>query len=330
MLLSVKEFDGLCREIFRKHGFTDEEVDVTTEEIVDAQLRGRSSHGAAIVPEIVEWKAEKAGSIDIVVESPISAYINGNNNIGTIVSKRAMDIAINKAEKSKIGIVGVNNKFPFITAGFNPRRAALRGLIGANLSVAASKVAPWGSADPILGTNPLGVAVPSNNGPIVLDMATTEIAAAEIRRCQKLGLSIPDGVAISKDGHLTTDPQDAIDGAMLPFGRYKGSGLAVLIELLGGPFVGAKAGKSVSGNRGFVFIALQCDLFVSREKFLADVSSFITEVNHSRIRQGFNKVLLPGQRSDQLLAKAQQDGINIEDSIYQTLKTLSERHADSK
>ena len=149
-----------------------------------------------------------------------------------------------KAKSNKIGIVGVDNKFPFILAGYNPRRAAHQGLIGISWSVAFSKVAPWGSADPLMGTNPLSVAIPSMDGPIVLDMAITEIAAAEIRRCNKLGISIPEGVAISKEGYPTTYPKEALEWAMLPFGGYKGSGLGMVIELLGGPFVGAKAGKS--------------------------------------------------------------------------------------
>lgn len=188
MRVSVEEFADLCREIFRKHGFNEEETEVCTEEIVDAQCRGRLSHGAAIIPEIIEWMKEKDGPIEIVKETPISAYIVGNNNIGAVVAKQVMDIAIEKAKKNHIGIVGVNNKFPFILAGYNPRRAAAQGLIGINWSVAFSKVALWGSAEPIIGTKPLSIAIPSNDGAIVLDMAITEIAAAEIRRCKKLNL----------------------------------------------------------------------------------------------------------------------------------------------
>lgn len=325
MKISVEEFTELCRKIFRNHGFSEEETEVCTEEIVEAQCRGRLSHGATIIPEVLEWKKEKTGSIEIVRESPISAYIIGNNNMGPVVAKRAMDIAIEKAIKNLIGIVGVNNKYPFILAGYNPRRAAGKGLIGINWSVAFSKVAPWGGADPIIGTNPIGIAVPSNNGSVVLDMAITEIAAAEIRRCKKLGLEIPKNVALSKDGILTTDPQEAIEGAMLPFGGYKGSGLGIIIELLGGAFVGAKVGKSTPGNRGMVFIAMKCNLFIPKDKFLVDVSKFVEEVNNSRIRSGFEEVLVPGQRANKLLRRSKEKGIEIEDKIYDELKRLAEK-----
>ena len=325
MKMSVGEFADLCRRVFRKHGFNEEETEVCTEEIVEAQCRGRLSHGAAIIPEILEWKKDKIGDIEIVNETPISAYIIGNNNIGAVVAKRAMDIAIEKAIKNLIGIVGVNNKYPFILAGYNPQRAADKGLIGINWSVAFSKVAPWGSADPIIGTNPIGIAVPSNNGAVVLDMAITEIAAAEIRRCKKLGLKIPENVALSKDGIPTTDPQEAIEGAMLPFGGYKGSGLGIIIELLGGAFVGAKVGKVTPGNRGMIFVAMKCDLFVPKDKFLVDVSKFVEEVNNSRMRSGFKEVLVPGQRANKLLKHAKEKGIEIEDKIYEELKRLAEK-----
>jgi len=324
MKMFVKEFGTICRKIFKKHGFNDEETDVCTEEIVEAQCKRRLSHGAAIIPEILEWKKEKAKPIEIVKDTQISAYIIGNNNIGAVVAKRAMDIAIEKAKKNQIGIVGVNNKFPFILAGYNPRRAANQGLIGMNWSVAFTKVAPWGSADPIIGTNPISIAIPSNDGPIVLDMATTEIAAAEIRRCKKLGLKIPENVAISKDGKPTTDPQEAIEGAMLPFGGYKGSGLGIVIELLGGAFVGAKVGKSTPGNRGMVFVAMVCDLFVPKDKFLDDVTKFVNEVNNSRLKPSFKEVMLPGQRADKLLKQAKEKGIEIEDKVYEELKKLAQ------
>lgn len=326
MRMSVEEFADLCRKIYRKRDFNEEEIEVCTEEIVEAQCTGRLSHGAALIPQLqlLGSKKEIAGPIEIVKETPISAYIMGNNNIGPVVAKRAMDVAIEKAKKNQIGIVGVNNRFPFILAGYNPLRAANQGLIGINWYAAPPRVAPWGSADPLVGTNPIGVAIPSENGPIVLDMATSAIPATEIMRSKKLGLKIPEGVAISKDGTPTTDPEEALEGAILPFGGYKGSGLGIIIQLLGGAFVGAEVGRSVRIKIGMIFVAMQCALFASREAFLADVSVFISEVRNSRVRPGFREVLLPGEPEDRLRLKARQGGVEIEDSLYEELRRLSQ------
>ena len=324
MRITVDKFSDLCFRIFKNHGFTDDEASVCTEEIVEAHCRGRLSHGATLIPEVLEWKKEQSSPIEVVKDASFYAYIIGNNAMGPLIAKQAMDMAIDKADRHGIGIVGVNNKFPFILAGYNPRRAAIRGFIGINWSVAFSKVAPWGSADPIFGTNPIGIAIPTRESPFVLDMAITKIAAAEIRRAKKLGLTLPADVAISKEGYPTTDPVEALHGAMLTFGGYKGSGLAMAIELLGGPFVGAKAGKSVPGNRGMVFMAIKSDLFVEKDKFLKNVTELIREVKASRTREGFDEILIPGERGDRLLEKSRKEGVEIDDAIYEELIRLAD------
>ena len=325
MRTSVEEFADLCRKIYRKHGFSEEEIEACTEEVVEAQCTGRLSHGAAFIPRIQlsGLKKEKAGTIQIIKETPISAYIMGNNNAGPLVAKRAMDVAIEKAKKNRVGIVGVNNKFSFILASHNPLRAAKQGLIGINLHATTPFVAPWGSAEPVIGTNPIGIAIPSNEGPIVLDMATSAIPVTEVARRKKLGLKIPEGVAISKDGITTTDPEEALEGAVLPFGEYKGSGLGIIIQLLGGAFVGAEVREFPRIKRGMIFIAMQCDLFTPKEQFLTDVSMYISEVRNSRVRPGFTEVLLPGEPEDRLRLKAQHEGIEIEDLLYDELQRLS-------
>ena len=329
MRMSVEEFTDLCRQIFRQHGFNEEETDACTEEIVTAQCRGYISHGAALMPLILESKKELPGPIEIVKETPILAYMIGNSNVGPVVARRAMDIAIEKAKKNQIGVVGVNNKFPFILAGYNPSRAAKQGLIGINWLAVSPRVAPWGSADPIIGTNPIGIAIPSNDGPIVLDMATSDIPVIEVIRRKKLGLKIPEGVAISRDGTPTTDPGEALEGALLPFGGHKGSGLGIMVQLLGGVFVGGRAGSSIPGNLGMVFVAMQCDLFVPKEKFLTDVSTFIWEVRSSRVRPGFERVFLPGERGDREVLRAKHEGIEIEALTYEEFRRLADKGSES-
>lgn len=325
MLLEVEQLATLTDEALLAYGFTDDERRICVAEIVDAECRGRSSHGAAIVPEVVEWKTEGSGPIVVERETPVSALIRGNHSIGPLVAEQAMDLAMTKAANHGVGIVGVNNKYPFMLAGYNPRRAAQQGFIGINWSVAASKVALYGGADPLIGTNPLGVGIPQADGePVVLDMAVTEIAAAEIRRLKKVGRPLPDGVALNADGIQTTSPADALGGAMLPFGGYKGSGLGVIIELLGGPFVGAKAGHNVPGERGMVFVALQPDLFVDRGAFFEAISTFVAEVGGSRVREGFDAVRLPGQRGDELAANARKTGkVEVDDSAIADLRRLT-------
>lgn len=175
-----------------------------------------------------------------------------------------------------------------------------------------------------MGTNPISIAIPSNDGPVVLDMATSAIAFTEIVRCKKLGQKIPEGVAISKDGTLTTDPEEALGGAILPFGGYKGSGLGIIIQLLGGAFVGRDTEKSTHVKSGTIYIAIRCDLFRPKKKFVDDVSMFNSTVKSSRVIHGFKEVILPGELEDRLRLRARQEGVEIEDLIYKKLKRLSQ------
>jgi L-2-hydroxycarboxylate dehydrogenase (NAD+) len=219
--------------------------------------------------------------------------------------------------------VAVRNKSPFILAGYTVRRAAERGFVGITWSVAISKVAPWGSIDPIIGTNPLSLGFPADPQPIVLDLATTKIPAAEIRRADRLGLAIPEGVAVAADGRPTSDPAAALEGAMEPFGEHKGSGIGIMIELLGGALVGAKVGRTVSGPRGMVFVAIDAHLFVDAASLRQAVESFSNELRGSRRRPGFDAVLLPGERGEHLKQKALRDGLDIDDSVYEALVDLA-------
>jgi L-2-hydroxycarboxylate dehydrogenase (NAD+) len=320
MQFSVEEFREMCIEAFKVKGFTEEEARVSADEIVDAECRGKGSHGAAILPEIAEWK-EETEEIEIE-DNGATAFIEGNNNIGSVVAKRGMDEAIQRAEEHGIGMVGVNSKYLFITAGYNPRRAAEKGFIGINWSAASSKVAPHGSKEAVTGTNPIGIGVPSEKTELVLDMAITKTAAAEIRKADRLGEEIEKGVAISPEGEVTTDPEKALDGAMLPFGGYKGSGLGLMIEILGGALVGGKTGKNIDGNRGMVFLAFKPNIFVSEKEFMNRVESLIEEVSNADTRRGFEEVLYPGQRSERNKKEAERTGLEIKEEVISEIEEI--------
>lgn len=322
MKLSLDEFRDRCQQVFEAAGYQPAEAEATAREVADAEARGIDSHGASIIPEIVEWGEHERGEPKVEKENPVSAFIRGNGTIGPLVAEQAMDLAMEKAEEAGIGIVGVNNRTPFITAGYHPRRAAENGVIGMNWSAANSKVALHGSADPLIGTNPLGIGIPADGFPLVLDMAVTKTAAADIRKADRAGEEIAEGWAVDEDGAPTTDPAEAIAGAMLPMGEHKGSGLGVMIELLGGAWVGGKTGTDVDGNRGMVFLAMQKGLFVSNDQFRERMESFVEEVHGAEPRHGFEKVMLPGEPEEQAFQSSVEHGIEIEEDVIEQLRDL--------
>jgi L-2-hydroxycarboxylate dehydrogenase (NAD+) len=346
--ISVTEFTELCTQVLSTQGFSDEEVKACTDEFVDAQCRGINTHGASIIMLYLEFMLEGVlGPIEIVKDTPMSAFINGNNNAGPAVARRAMDIAIDKARASGVAIVGANNRAPFCCAGFNPRRAAEQGLIGINFSVGGYIDFPaYGSMEQVMASNPTGIAVPTNDGPVVLDMSFSSLGGgagsrAGVRTAREAEFHLPEGSALSKEGLPTTDPDEVLEGIVTLFGGHKGSGLSLMMDLIARPFLGGKIENDNPRIRSMTFIAIRPDLFVSTEQFLNDATELAANVKASRPRPGFDEVMLPGQNSDRELARTLRDGIAITDNpkqdktgsaisrkVYEQLKQLAVEKMD--
>jgi L-2-hydroxycarboxylate dehydrogenase (NAD+) len=275
------------------------------------------------MPLLLKWKREAdrgTEPIEILKETPISAYILGHRNLGPLVAKKAMDIAIEKANKNFLGFVGVNSKFTYITADYNPERAAKQGLIGISCSVAYPSTTVYGAEERLIGANPIAVAIPSSDRIILLDMAISEMVGGKIEQFYREGKPLPEGVALSKEGDMTTSSAEALAGALIPFGNVKGSALGIITDLLAGPLLGATAGKSVNGNRGMVFMAIKPGIFVSEQQFLADVATFVDEVKKAKLSKGFQEVFLPGELGFKSYDSAVTKGIRVDSKLYSELK----------
>jgi len=317
--VSVADLESLCREVFEAHGLDEAAADACIAEIVDAECRGRRSHGIAMVPRLLK-AAGNGGEATLALDGPVFARLDGNGAPGPLVAKLAMDAAIAKAREGSLGAVGVGNDSSFLTAGFQPRRAAEQGLIGATFSVAAPKLAPWGSAEAMLGTNPLGIAVPAEPGPVVLDMSVGELTVADARRLAREGERLPGAGGVSASGSPTDDPAEALEGALLPFGGHRGSGLGTMIELLAGPLVGAHAGPLPGAARGTVFVAVDPDCFGFGAEFAQTVSAFLERLRASAPRDGFDAVLAPGDRGRASAAAAREAGLELDDGAFEKLR----------
>jgi LDH2 family malate/lactate/ureidoglycolate dehydrogenase len=318
--VSVADLEALCRAAFAAHGFGAEAADVCTREVVEAECRGRRSHGVAMVPRLLAAAKPDAGTPTRTLDSPTLAHIDGNGAPGPLVSEIAMDLAIAKAEAGSGAAVGVRNDAVFLTAGYQPRRATERGLVALVVGVAAPKLAPWGSAAALIGTDPLGLAVPAEPEPLVLDMAIGALKPPDVRIAEQRGESLPDGVAIAADGTPTTDPAAALEGALLPFGGHRGSGLGIMIELLAGALVGAHTGPLPGPARGALFVALRPDSFGFGAEFADAVREFAEWVRDSPPRAGAERVLMPGDRAAASAAAARRDGLELAENALEKLR----------
>jgi LDH2 family malate/lactate/ureidoglycolate dehydrogenase len=315
MKLSHADAAAMLSRIFAAAGLTDAERAPCIEEILDAEWRGKTSYGLELVPMVVKWHRLKQHEPRIARNGPVQAFIEGGDSAGPVVAALAMDLALRKAREAGIGIVGARNRWPWFVAGHQLRRAAAAGFIALTWSAGVSILAPHGGVRPVFGTNPMAIAVPAAGGPIVFDTAMTAGPASALRDARKAGQPLPGGVALDAHGHPTTDPDEGRKGALLPFGGHRGSGLAMMIELLGGAWVGAKTGKATAGSRGFVILVAAPDLFGFGDGLPGAAEGLIAEMRAAADAPG--AVHIPGRGAVDFTQP-----VAVEDDVYAALTQL--------
>ncbi len=251
-------------------------------------------------------------------DSPASALIDAGKGFGYVSAHRAMAAATEKARGRGIAMVGVRNSNHFGVAGYHALHAARDGFIGLAMTNAGAEMAPWGSAMPVLGTNPWGLAVPRGGGhdPIVLDMALTQSGKGMIRWLARAGLPMPDNWALTAEGRRTTDPVAANDGPLLPVGDYKGYGLSLVTDVLCGVLTGSLFGRSVFQDDthfdvGHVLIAIDPDCFMDRPTFNGRLARLIDEVKSAPPLDIRRPVMLPGEIEQRRAHTRFRDGIPV-------------------
>jgi L-2-hydroxycarboxylate dehydrogenase (NAD+) len=336
VILTLERERSIIRSLLRRLGASEEEASATADVLAEGDLRGFASHGLLRLPYIL--RALKRGKIianakvKVVKKAPATALIDGGHGLGHYIAMRAMRLAIEKARKQGIGAVGVYNSNHFGIAGYYAEMATREGLVGLVTTTTDALVHPWGGVEPLLGTNALAVGIPADPNPILLDMAMSVAARGKLVEAMKKGKQIPKGWAVDSEGRPTTDPKKGLDGALSPFGGIKGYGLALVLELLAGPLVGAAAGKEVHGTlepvkgfctKGDFMIAINPAMFVPAGEFKARVKKFLTQLKASRKAPGVEEILVPGEPEFRTREKRLREGIPIADEVWSEIEQIA-------
>ena len=316
--------------ILKKMKVLDEDAVIVADVTVDADLKGFSSHGIGRFPQYI--RGLKAGTIDPEAEITIEketvsmALLNGNHKFGHVVTYTAMEIAIEKAKETGIGVVGVHESNHFGVAGYYSDMAIMQDMIGIVVANTEPAVAPIGGKEPIIGTNPIAIGIPSNTHYVSVDMATSASARGKLLEAKRKGEKIPENVALDVDGNPTLDPEAALKGSILPFGAHKGYALSFMIEILAGPLVRAAFGKQVTGTanpekmctKGDLVMALDPSKFSDIETFKEEVDSFISEVKSS------GNVFIPGDMEVRNIKDRKENGIAIDNQLMEQIKEIAD------
>ncbi|MBI3637062.1 MAG: Ldh family oxidoreductase, partial [Candidatus Rokubacteria bacterium] len=286
----AEKLRALITAIYTAHGVPADDAAGVAEVLVEADLRGVESHGstrvAGYLQMIENGLLNPRPKIEVLRDNPSTAMLEGDNAFGMVVARRAMTLAIDKARARGVAVVTARNVTHTGMVGFYPMMAARAGLVGLSVNNGPKILPPFGGLTPTLATNPFAAAFPAGDAePIVLDMATSMVAAGKMRLAAKKGRPIPEGWALDRHGVPTTDPEEAIFHGFLQWaGGYKGFGLATVVELLGGVLSGGLFGTDVPAMKTFgqeplvtsaFYLALDPEQFMPLAEFRARVDRLI-------------------------------------------------------
>lgn len=327
MKIKLSELNFLAIKALQKYGYNKQEISIIKDILMYAQLRGNNQGLVKLIGRGIP-KSPDAKAIVIVKNTKLSALLNGNYNMGMIVFKKAMEMAVAKAKKHGFGMVGTNNTNTSTGAnGYYAHEIAKHGFIAFVFAGSPETVNTHGSYQPIFGTNPLAIGIPTNKDPIVLDMATAAMAYYGLIEAKTAGRKIPPDIAYDSEGKLTDDPAKAMDGALRPFDKsYKGAGLSFMVEVLTGPLVRASFTGigDTAKNWGNLIIALNPELLTDTKQFKKNVLVMARKVKATKKLPGVKEIFVPGECGDRLTKERIASGtIEIEDNLYHELQKVA-------
>jgi len=243
---------------------------------------------------------------------------------------RAVEVAIEKVKEHSVCWVGSHYGNHSGAASVYVRKLAEQGYIGIYMAVGnANHMAPWGGIDLLLSTNPIAIAVPAGDTPMVLlDIATTVAAYGKVKLAAQKGESMPNDWMIDRQGQPITDPKRSAEGSLLPIGGYKGYGLAVMIGLLAGALNNAAVGKGtidfnahhdLMTNTGQTIIAVDPSAFGDKQEFIARVIALVDDLKSSSTLPGVKEVRVPGEGAARVMAERMHQGIPLTPELLDAL-----------
>ncbi|MEM1524906.1 MAG: Ldh family oxidoreductase [Nitrososphaerales archaeon] len=331
--IHVDELRRFTKEVFQKVGVSEDGAEIIADHFAFTNLRGIDSHGIMRTPYYI--KAYEDGLINpkpkirIIREGKNYALIDGDKSLGHIPAMRATELAIKKAKESGISIVGVVNLRHVGALSHYVSKVVEKGFIGISIANASPRMAMIGFKKAIVGTNPISIGFPrENEPPIILDMATSVVAMGKIALAAKKGERVPNGWGINKDGKVTNDPKEIIEGSVLPMGGYKGFGLAIAIDILCGIVLGGEYGlkmeRTLFSQGGFIISAIDINTFRPHKDYLKEIEEYVNLLKSTPTMDNV-EVILAGELEYKTSQERIHKGIPIDNGVFKELLELSKK-----
>jgi LDH2 family malate/lactate/ureidoglycolate dehydrogenase len=329
MKVKISDLQAMVERLISKRFYSKQDAQKIAEVLIYAELTGKGTQGVLKLVSanpLQDIKPEHAPKC--IRETPLSAVFDSGSGIGILAAQMATDRLIEIAGRSGFGITAMRNYSSSTGAiGYFARKIAKHDLICIIATNSPSTVAHFGGIEPTYGTNPMAFGFPTADNPIVFDMAASAITYFGLVQAKALGQSIPDDVAIDSAGNPTTDPAAAMKGSILPFDRsYKGSGLAMVVELLAGVASGASYIFD-KGDWGSTFMAFSPSLLMDVVEFKRRSSDLVSKIKSKKTTSG-KPARIPGyDLEDEVQSRIESGEVELPKEIFEQIKALDQSAA---
>jgi uncharacterized oxidoreductase len=327
--------DTAVRALFQAAGSAPREAELAAAQLVGANLTGHDSHGVGMIPTYVEIL--KLGELHLnrhpetVLQAGALTVLDAGLGLGQVAGFEAMEVAIAAARTHGVSLTGLRNSHHIGRIGHWAEQAAAAGLVSLHFVNVISNpvVAPWGGSDARLVTNPVAIGVPRGDAPpLILDFATSKLAVGKVRVALNSGKTLPADVLLDAQGRPTQDPARLFDGgALLPFGDHKGSGLALMCEILGSALFGGPVQHEVPARRRIVnnmlTIAIDPARLGTAGTLDADVARLVDWVRGSPSAAGQGGVQVAGE-PELAARRARAAGVPVDVETWRQLEAAAE------
>lgn len=342
-------------DVFVKVGVPIEDAKVCAEVLVEADKRGIDSHGVGrfrpiYIDRINAGLQNPVTEFEIVRESPTTAVVDGHNGMGHVISKRSMQMAIDKAKKYGMGMVVARNSTHYGIAGYYAIMAAKENMIGITGTNARPSIAPTFGVENMLGTNPLVFGMPTDEEfPFVIDCATSITQRGKIELYEREGKDMPAGWVIDQQGNTSTNAAQVLEGlnrgtcALTPLGGigedmagYKGYGYATVVEILSsslqaGLFLKSltdvdSSGKKVKSRLGHFFIAIDIKSFIDPEEFKKNTGEILRQLRNSKKAPGQERIYTGGEKEYLSWLERKDKGVPLNEAMQKIIKKTRDEY----
>jgi L-2-hydroxycarboxylate dehydrogenase (NAD+) len=337
-------------DVFKGLGVPEQDARISAEVLITSDLRGIDSHGVGRLKyyydRIVSGRHQTKTEMEVVKETETTVLVDGHHGMGHVISFRCMQMAIEKARQYGLGAVAVRNGTHFGIAGYYPLMAAKEGMIGFTVTNARPSIAPTFGTEPMLGTNPIAFAAPTDLPyPFCLDMATSICQRGKVEVAARAEKPVPAGWVVDPEGNPLTDAPAILEkfgraqAALLPLGGageafagYKGYGLAVMVEILsaalaGGAFMKDLTGFAPDGSPqpymvGHFFLAVDVGHFIPLDAFRQIAGQILRDLQGSHRWPGHDRIYVAGEKEYEIEKARREKGVPVNPNLERELQTM--------